>query len=101
EVGERIFNLHRALTIRDWNTVEMRAKHDTVPEWAFNWPEDKAPFTPGHYKMEKADVEVAKDMFYEVLGWDKQTGSPTRATLERLGLKSVADDLAKKGLLPA
>ncbi|MGE5506874.1 MAG: aldehyde ferredoxin oxidoreductase [Chitinophagales bacterium] len=100
-VGERLFNLHRALTIRDWGTVEMREKHDTVPEWAFNWPEDKAPFTPGHYKMDKADTEVAKDMFYEELGWDKKTGAPTRATLERLGLGYVADELGKKGLLPA
>lgn len=100
EVGERIFNLHRAITIRDYNTADMRTKHDTVPEWAF-YPEDKPAFTPGTYKMDRADVEVAKDMFYEVLGWDKKTGAPTRATLERLGMKSVANELGKRNLLPA
>ncbi|MGE5509578.1 MAG: aldehyde ferredoxin oxidoreductase [Chitinophagales bacterium] len=100
-VAERIFNLHRALTIRDWNTVEMREQHDVIPPWIFDYPEDKPAFTPGHSRMDRADMEIAKDSFYEQLGWDKKTGAPTRATLERLGLKAVADELAKKGLLPA
>ena len=46
-VAERIFNLHRALTIRDMGTKEMRAQHDTIPPWAFDYPADKQPFTPG------------------------------------------------------
>jgi aldehyde:ferredoxin oxidoreductase len=50
--------------------------------------------------MERADAEVAKDMLYEQLGWDRTTGAPRRATLERLGLKDVADTLAKASLLP-
>jgi aldehyde:ferredoxin oxidoreductase len=99
-VAERIFNLHRALTLRDWGTLDMRNKHDVIPPWVFDDPEDKQPFTPGHAKMDRADMELAKDLFYEELGWDKKTGAPTRATYERLGLKSVADELAKKGLLP-
>ncbi|MDI6871689.1 MAG: aldehyde ferredoxin oxidoreductase [Bacillota bacterium] len=99
-VGERIFNLHRALTIRDMGTVDMRNRHDTAPDWVFDYPADKQPFTPGHYKMDRADIELGKDMLYEVLGWDKKTGAPTRATYERLGLKDVADKLAATGLLP-
>ena len=98
-VAERIFNLHRALTIRDMGTKEMRAEHDTVPNWVFNYPKDKVPFTPGHYKLDRADMEKAKDMFYTELGWDGATGAPTRFTYERLGLKEVADGLAKMGLL--
>ena len=98
-VAERIFNLHRALTIRDMGTKEMRAQHDLVPPWVFDYPADKAPFTPGHYKMDPADIEKAKDMFYAELGWDGATGSPTRVTYERLGLGYVADGLQKAGLL--
>lgn len=45
-------------------------------------------------------MELAKDMFYKELGWDKATGMPTRATLKRLGLGYVAEDLAGRGLLP-
>ena len=99
-VGERLFNLHRALTIRDMGTKDMRTQHDTVPDWVFDYPKDKQPFTPGHDKMDRADIEKGKDMLYQELGWDVKTGAPTRATLERLGLKDVADELAKKGLLP-
>jgi aldehyde:ferredoxin oxidoreductase len=51
--------------------------------------------------MDRADMEVAKDMFYEQLGWDRKTGAPTRAALEKSGLKDVADGLAKLQLLPA
>ncbi|RPJ81926.1 MAG: aldehyde ferredoxin oxidoreductase, partial [Acidobacteria bacterium] len=99
-VAERIFALHRALTIRDMATVDMRAKHDTAPDWVYDDPPDRAPFTPGHSRMERADIETAKDLFYGLLAWDRRTGAPTRASLERLGLKDVADRLAKTGLLP-
>ncbi len=100
-VAERIFNLHRALTIRDMATVDMRTKHDTIPDYVFDSPPDKKPFTPGEIKMERNDMELAKDLFYEALGWDKTTGSPTRNTLERLNLKDVADKLSQMNLLPA
>jgi aldehyde:ferredoxin oxidoreductase len=99
-VAERIFVLHRALTVRDMKTADMRRAHDTAPSWLFDLPADKAPFTPGHSRMDRADIEKAKDLFYELLGWDRATGAPTRASLERLGLKDVADKLAALDLLP-
>ncbi len=34
------------------------------------------------------------------MGWDPETGVPTRLTLERLGLDWVAEDLALRGKLP-
>lgn len=39
------------------------------------------------------------DEYYELHGWDKETGYPTRETLEDLGLGYVADDLEKIGKL--
>jgi aldehyde:ferredoxin oxidoreductase len=50
--------------------------------------------------MEKDDIEMAMDMYYEVMGWDKKTGVPTVASFQKLGLGKVADELSKKGLLP-
>ena len=50
--------------------------------------------------MDKEDIKLAMDMYYEEMGWDKQTGSPTGETYRRLGLETVADDLTKKRLLP-
>ena len=100
-VAERIFAMHRALTMRDMANMDMRGRHDTAPDWVFDYPPDKKPFTPGHYKMEREDIERAKDLFYQVLGWDRKTGAPARASLEKLGLKDVADRLAALNLLPA
>jgi len=39
------------------------------------------------------------DEYYDVRGWDKTTGRPTRKTLERLGLAGVADELERCGCL--
>jgi aldehyde:ferredoxin oxidoreductase len=99
EVAERIFLLHRALTIRDMGTKEMRTKHDTIPPWVFSDSKDKAAFGKGTIRMDEEDVNLAMDMYYDEMGWDKQTGSPTRNTYQRLGLESVADELAERGLL--
>jgi aldehyde:ferredoxin oxidoreductase len=100
-VAERIFLLHRALTIRGMGTREMRVRHDTIPEWVFTDKSGKQPFTKGATHMDRDDVRLAMDMFYEELGWDKATGAPTRGTYRRLGLDDVADSLAKRKLVPA
>lgn len=50
--------------------------------------------------IDKAKFEGLKDRYYELRGWDVKTGWPTRAKLEELGLKDVADELASIGKLP-
>ncbi|MBI4786837.1 MAG: aldehyde ferredoxin oxidoreductase [Chloroflexi bacterium] len=101
KIGLRIFTLFRALTALYMNEKDMRNNHDKMNDWVFNYPKDAKPFTPGVNKMDKADIELAKDMFYAEVGWDKATGMPTKATLDMLGLGYVADTLGKAGLLPA
>jgi len=100
QVGERIHLLHRALTIRDMESKEMRTKHDTVPDWVFTDKSGKAPFSKGTIRMDQADIEKGKEMFYKELGWDEATGAPLAETYKKLGLGYVAGDLGKKGLLP-
>jgi aldehyde:ferredoxin oxidoreductase len=100
QAAERIFLLHRALTIRDMGTKEMRTKHDTVPEWAFTEKSGKAPFTKGTTHMDRNDIKVALDMFYDEMGWDRITGAPTLQTYRKFGLDKVAEDLGKRKLLP-
>jgi len=46
-------------------------------------------------------VDQFKTHFYEIEGWNKDTGYPTRKTLEDLGMKDVADVLQSKGKLGA
>ena len=99
-VAERIFLLHRALTIRDMGTKEMRTRHDTIPEWVFTDKSGKLPFSKGTTRMDRTDVQVAIDMFYDELGWDRATGTPTAGTYRKFGLDQVAADLGKRGLLP-
>jgi len=98
-VTERIFVLHRALTIRDMGTTDMRKKHDTIPDWVFEFPKDKAALSKGSIRMDKEDIKLAMDMYYQEMGWDKRTGAPTREAYQRLGLGDVADELSKLGLL--
>ena len=100
QVAERIFLLHRALTIRDMGTKEMRTKHDTIPEWVFTDKSGKAPFTKGTTHLDRNDVKVAMDMFYDEMGWDRVTGAPTPQAYRKLGLDKVAEELGKRKLLP-
>jgi len=100
QVAERIFLLHRAVTIRDMGTVEMRTKHDTIPAWVFYDPAGKAPFSKGTNRMDPKDMETAMDMFYEEMEWDPKTGAPTESAYRKVGLAAVADELKKKGGLP-
>jgi aldehyde:ferredoxin oxidoreductase len=99
-VAERIFLLHRALTIRDTGTKEMRSQHDTIPEWVYHDPSNRPVYTKGTIHMDRKDMQLAMDMFYDEMGWDKATGAPTGKTYRNAGLGKVADELGKKGLLP-
>jgi aldehyde:ferredoxin oxidoreductase len=97
--AERIFLLHRALTIREMGTKDMRSLHDTVPDWIFEYGEDKAPFKAGTIRMDREDIRLALDMFYREMGWDTKTGAPTYDTYRKFGLEGVAKELKKKDLV--
>ncbi len=99
-VAERIFLLHRALTIRRMQTMDMRTRHDQIPEWVFSDPSGKKPFTKGTVHMDREDVRLALDMFYKEMGWDTATGAPTRETYRKFGLDVVAKELARQNWVP-
>lgn len=40
------------------------------------------------------------DLYYKANGWDLETGWPYRSTWEKYGLKDVADEMEKLGMLP-
>ncbi|RCW40620.1 MULTISPECIES: aldehyde ferredoxin oxidoreductase [unclassified Halanaerobium] len=100
EMGERIITLHRALTVKQMGTTDMRNEHDQICNWVFDMDPDKKAFDAGTIKMDRDDMEKAKTMFYKEMGWDGKTGAPTYETLERLGMKEVADELDSMGLIP-
>jgi aldehyde:ferredoxin oxidoreductase len=100
QVAERIFNMHRAITIRDMGTKEMRTRHDIIPPWVFGDAQGRPSLTKGTIHMDKEDIAKAMDLYYEEMGWDKTTGAPTASTYRKLGLAGVGDELKKKGLVP-
>lgn len=100
-IGEKVMQLQRAMTALELGSANLRKDHDGVSDWVFDREPDQAAFTPGTTKLDREDWEKALDMYYEEWGWDKATGIPTRATLEKFDLKDLADDLEAAGLLPA
>jgi len=97
--GIKFFTLQRALTIRSFGRMDMRVYHDQLPYWGMVHGE-AVPFSGTNYYETQEDWDLALDLFYEVCGFDKATGAPTRATLEGYGMKDVADDLEALHLLP-
>lgn len=64
---------------------------------------EKEPIKDGPMRGELLDreqVDRMLDRYYELYGWDKETGWQTRESLEALDLKSVASDLEVVGRLP-
>jgi aldehyde:ferredoxin oxidoreductase len=101
KAGERIWNLRRAVMVR---REDRTREDDTLNEPYF----EKAIACPGgvsrgteHGPIDKFRFERLKDIYYELRGWDVTTWRPTRAKLEELGLKDVADKLAGLGKLPS
>ena len=109
--GERVFNLQRAILLRQgWQG----RKGDTLLDYFFTEPFKKNELffnadglMPGKNGeiisrvgavVEKDKFEQMKTDYYKHRGWDAATGFPTKAKLEELQLKDVADDLAGRAL---
>ncbi|MFC1862919.1 aldehyde ferredoxin oxidoreductase family protein [Thermodesulfobacteriota bacterium] len=89
-VGERINNLARAFNVMAGFT---RAD-DTLPKRLMTEPL-KDGTAKGHV-ISQDDLNVMLDEYYEIRGWDLETGIPTKEKLLELGLGYVAEDLAEK-----
>ena len=100
---ERISNLLRVMTAVSFKlnlgSTNLRQDHDAIPAWVFDKEPDFEAFEEGTVKMDRDDMKKAFDMFYEAMGWDVETGIPTRETLEKFDLKDCADKLAELGLI--
>jgi aldehyde:ferredoxin oxidoreductase len=84
--GEMLSTLERALAVRDGRT-----RQDDILHGIYFEKEDA-----GGRKYLREDLERSKSDYYRLMGWDVKSGTPTRSTLERLGLKDVAEGLGRK-----
>ena len=85
QAGERIANLRMAFNVREGDIVTKRR----IPDRLIG----KTPLTAGPHEGVTLDAETLEREFLEACGWDLETATPTRAKLEELGLKDVADVL--------
>ncbi|MEA3407411.1 MAG: aldehyde ferredoxin oxidoreductase N-terminal domain-containing protein [Chloroflexota bacterium] len=85
--AERIYTLERALCVRHWGRD--RAMDDSVlPSFSYeeNWGN---PLLEKKYALDRGKVEPVREEYYHYLGWDPETGQPTRGRLRDLGLEDV------------
>ncbi|ABN69774.1 aldehyde ferredoxin oxidoreductase [Staphylothermus marinus F1] len=89
-IGERIYNAERAFNVLSFGDGR---EYDTLPKRLLEEPMPEGP-AKGHVVR----LNEMLDEYYKLRGWID--GRPTRAKLEELGLKWVADRLEEEGLLP-
>ncbi len=109
-VGERVFNLQRAVTLREGHRAraddELPAEwHDRPIQTHVADPDLLAPGPGGRVvsqlgrRLHRQDFRRLREEYYARRGWDVPTGLQSRAGLEALGLGEVAAELAARGLL--
>ena len=111
-IGERTCNLQRAIQLRqgwcgrkgdqilDYYFREPLKKGDIFynPDALMPGPDGKIISRIGAV-IDREEFENMKSDYYGVRGWDVETGFPTRAKLEKLGLSDIISDLEKRSLL--
>lgn len=109
-IGERIFNLQRAILVREGH---IGRNYDKISEYNYTKPLKFDLHNPGFLYPGKGDkveskkdavldhkkFEEVKDEYYSLRGWDIVTGLQTEAKLKELDLSDIADDLARRGLI--
>jgi aldehyde:ferredoxin oxidoreductase len=83
-VGERRLNMLRMVNAR----LGIGREADRLPDKFFRPLKGGGPTAGVAISMD--EIETAKDTYYDLAGWDRTTGNPTRQTLERLGLEWAA-----------
>ena len=91
KAADRVSNLMKAFNVREGWT----RKDDDWP--ALFYEEPFPGKTLNGALLSRKEVNRLLDDYYEVRGWDQQTGLPTRETLLKLGLDSAADELTGLG----
>jgi aldehyde:ferredoxin oxidoreductase len=85
--GERVFNLTRACCVREG----MGREQDVLPGRLMS---DPLPGGPAEgMVIDRDTLEMMKDAYYALRGWDVNSGIPSHEKLRELALELVADDL--------
>ena len=101
-VGERIWNVLRAIMVREGRTKQKDTLHPTNFQKVDTKQETDrhsvAIISANHTQpIQRESFEKARAEYYDIRGWDPKTGLPTRDTLQKLDLKDIADQLYPTG----
>ncbi|MBS7627231.1 hypothetical protein KEJ36_00125, partial [Candidatus Bathyarchaeota archaeon] len=88
--GERIYNLERAILVREGRSRKM---DETVI------PHFKLPDRYDGTRLDEEKFRCLLEEYYQLRGWDVETGIPTKRKLEELGLGDVAKGLERFQIL--
>jgi len=91
-IGERIHNIEKAFNVLH---AGFSRRDDYPPQRLMEEPVKSGPMRGERLHREKWGQML--DEYYELHGWDKETGWQTRKCLEDLDLRRIADDLEKVG----
>ena len=80
QIGERRLNMLRAFNAREGAGRDK----DTLPKKVLTQPLKGG--RSDSRRVEPEELEFALNTYYEIAGWDKTTGMPTKTKLEELGL---------------
>ena len=96
KIGDRIWNLRRAVMIQ---REDRHKRDDEIYEGMFGQVfKIQSPELMSE-PLDRDRWKALKDRYYELRGWNVETGRPKRAKLEELGMKDVADKLQTAGKL--
>ena len=108
-MGERIFNLQRAILLREgWGGREGDRLFDYFheqpmqsasfnPECIVPGPKGKPASRQGEV-VDKENFDKMKNEYYQLRGWDVESGLQTSVKLKKLDLGDIAEELGRKGL---
>ncbi len=91
-VADRIFNLTRAIWVREYGKDWSRGM-DVPPARWFEEPTTEGPLKGA--KLERAKYDAMLQTYYSHRGWDER-GIPTKTTLKKLGLEDAAKELKER-----
>ncbi|UCH70080.1 MAG: aldehyde ferredoxin oxidoreductase family protein [Candidatus Bathyarchaeota archaeon] len=88
-IADRMYTLIRAFWVREYNTGWSSAQDYPPARW-FSEPLTKGPYSGA--TLDRSKYETMLQWYYQRRGWDRR-GIPREATLKRLGLEDVAQEL--------
>ncbi|NLT73085.1 MAG: hypothetical protein GXX94_02665 [Chloroflexi bacterium] len=93
--AERIYTLERALCVRHFGR-DRRMDESSYESYDYleNW---QNPLLAERYALDRARFQPVTDEYYRLLGWDQETGHPTRERMNALGLGGEHEDMVASG----